>query len=96
LQSTYYGWSKEFLEAGKRRLAGVPASGAALRISDPIDWCKRGLEFSVREFVSDDHDIVDIIRRSLGPSAVVRNDRLPLTLSLVSGPGEATTEDVHE
>ena len=24
----YYGWSKEFLEAGKRRLAGEPARAA--------------------------------------------------------------------
>src|ERR1700740_369273 len=27
--SMYYGWSKEFLEAGKRRLAGDTARGAA-------------------------------------------------------------------
>jgi transposase len=28
VSSMYYGWSKEFLEAGKRRLAGDPARAA--------------------------------------------------------------------
>lgn len=40
-QSRYYGWSKEWLEAGKRRLAGDTARDAtsgqvkALRVSEP-------------------------------------------------------------
>ncbi len=37
-QSLYYSWSKEFLEAGKKRLAGDTAREAT---SDEVNACRR-------------------------------------------------------
>src|SRR3984885_7504090 len=44
--SMYYGWSKEFLEAGKRRLGGDTAGGAA---SEPGNW---GILFAFAPWMS--------------------------------------------
>jgi transposase-like protein len=45
----YYGWSKEFLEAGKRRLAGDPARAAT---SDEVkDLCREAT--ALKEIVAD-------------------------------------------
>ena len=48
-QSMYYGWSKEFLEAGKRRLAGDTARAAT---SDEVKDL-RGEASALKEVVAD-------------------------------------------
>ena len=47
--STYYGWSKEFLEAGKRRLAGDTARAAT---SDEVKDLRREAQ-ALKEVVAD-------------------------------------------
>ena len=47
--SMYYGWSKEFLEAGKRRLAGDTARAAN---SDEVKYLRRETQ-SLKEVVAD-------------------------------------------
>jgi transposase len=47
--SMYYGWSKEFLEAGKRRLAGDTARAAT---SDEVRNLRRG-STALKEVVAD-------------------------------------------
>lgn len=44
-QSLYYTWSKEFMEAGKRRLAGDTARAATKcnTGSAPRGWCAQGM-----------------------------------------------------
>jgi transposase-like protein len=54
--SMYYGWSKEFLEAGKRRLAGDTAYG----------WSKEFLEAGKRRLAGD--SARRDLRRGEGPS----------------------------
>lgn len=62
-ESLYYNWSKEFLEAGKRRLAGDTARAAT---SDEVKTLRQ--EARTLTFSSDTNTVVSLAYRTSGVS----------------------------
>jgi transposase-like protein len=48
-ESLYYNWSKEFLEAGKKRLAGTGARAAAVLKKHDRGWGRRRMRYPASE-----------------------------------------------
>ena len=61
--SMYYGWSKEFLEAGKRRLAGDTARAAT---SDEVKDLRREAQ-ALKEVVADSPSKTDCLKNEARP-----------------------------
>jgi transposase len=60
-ESLYYSWSKEFLEAGKRRLAGDTARGAT---SDEVKGLRREAQ-ELKEVVAEQALELRLLKKSM-------------------------------
>ena len=72
--SMYYGWSKEFLEAGKKRLAGDTTRAAT---ADEVKALRREAQ-SLKEVVADLTLENRLLKKSMNEGGRTRHEAIPL------------------
>ena len=80
-ESMYYSWSKEFLEAGKRRLAGDTARAAT---TDEVKQLRREQNGYRPQFYFRTTDVTGVASLPAGTSLVMPGDNINLEVELIA------------